>query len=123
VVLKSVTIGGVDVTDTPFDFGFGDDVFPEAEIVLSNEGATITGSIEDASGKRAPTFILVTFSVNRTNWFAGSRYSRRAAGVNGSFEVSGLPPGEYFVAAVDALPSGDWQSPETLDTLVPHARE
>ena len=119
--LKSMTIGGVDVTDTPFDFGFGDDVFPEAEIVVSNAGASITGTIEDASGKRPPTVILVTFSVNRTNWFMGSRHIKRATGVNGSFEVSGLPPGEYFVAAVDALPSSDWQSPETLDTLVPRA--
>jgi hypothetical protein len=119
--LKSVTIGGVDVTDTPFDFAFGDEIFSDAEIVLSNAGATIAGSIEDAPGKRATTFTVVTFSVSRTDWFSGSRHIKRAAGANGSFEVSGLPPGEYFVAAVSALPRGDLESPETLDALVPYA--
>ena len=120
--LKSVTIGGVDVTDTPFDFGFGDEVFPDAEIVLSNAGATIAGSIDEGPARRAATLTVVAFSVNRTNWFAGSRHIKRAASsANGSFEIRGLPPGEYFVAAVDALPSGDWQAPNRLDPLVSHA--
>lgn len=40
---------------------------------------------------------------------------------DGSFEIKGLPPGEYWVAAVDVLetgPGGDeWQSPAVLDAL------
>jgi hypothetical protein len=39
---------------------------------------------------------------------------------NGSFEVTGPPPGEYFVAAVDASPL-DLQEPDTLESLVPRA--
>jgi hypothetical protein len=120
--LKSVTIRGVDVTDAPFDFGFGDDIFPDAEIVLSNAGATIAGSIEDGPGRTGTTFNVVVFSTSRTDWFPGSRYVKRgSSAANASFEISGLPPGEYFVAAVSALPPGDWQSPETLDALVPLA--
>ena len=49
--LKSLTIAGLDVTDRPFDFGYSEDVFADAEIVLS-AGATIAGSIADGPGQR-----------------------------------------------------------------------
>jgi hypothetical protein len=120
--LKAMTIGGVDVTDRTFDFGFGDDQFSNTEVVLSNAGARISGTVADASEKRATEFVVVAFSTSRTNWFSGSRYLKRAeTGGNGSFEMEGLPPGEYFVAAIDALPRGDWQSPDALDVLVQRA--
>jgi hypothetical protein len=116
--LKSLTIAGLDVTDRPFDFGYSDDVFADAEIVLS-AGATIAGSIADGPGRRDSAFTVVAFSADRTNWFAGSRHLKRASSSsNGSFEVSGLPPGEYFVAAVDSLGPGDWQASNNLEALL-----
>ena len=116
--LKSVTVGGVDVTDLPFDFGFGNEMFPDAQIVVSNTGARIAGSIEDAAGKPAAASV-VAFSTSRINWFAGSRHiMRTTSGSDGSYDVNGLPPGEYFVAAAATLPPGDWQSPESLEALV-----
>jgi hypothetical protein len=117
--LKSVTIGGVDVTDLPFDFGSGDETFPDAEIMLSSAGASIAGSITDGPGPRSTASTVVAFSVNRSNWFAGSRHLKRASSSsNGSFDVNGLPPGEYFIAAVDTVGPGDWQTPNTLEALV-----
>lgn len=119
--LKSLTIGGLDVTDQAFDFGFGNETVSGAEIVLSTAGARVTGSAADLSDRPATEFAVVAFSTNRANWFIGSRHIRWAtAGPNGSFEVDSLPPGEYFVAAMNALPPGDWQ-PETLETLVQRA--
>ena len=119
--LKSLTIAGVDVTDSAYDFGFGDEVVSGAEIVLSDTGARIAGSAFDQSDRPATEFAVVAFSASRTHWFTGSRHVRWAtAGANGSFEVDGLPPGEYFVAALDALPPGDWQ-PEALEALVQRA--
>jgi hypothetical protein len=120
--LKAVTIGGVDVTDRPFDFGFVEESFPNAEVVLSNAGARITGSVADAAARRASEFVVLAFSTNRADWFTGSRHLKRAVtGANGSFDVDDLPPGEYFIAAIDALPRGEWQSPEALDLLVQRA--
>ena len=120
--LKSITIGGIDVTDQSFDFGFGDQVISDADIVLSNTGARIEGTVSDVADRRVREFAVVAFSASRAYWFAGSRYVRWAATTpNGSFDVGDLPPGDYLVAAVDALPPGDWQALDGLDALVPRA--
>jgi hypothetical protein len=90
--------------------------------VLSNAGARIRGSLADASDTRAPEFLVIAFSTNRANWFPGSRHIKRAeTGPNGSFDVDALPPGEYYVAALDTLPPGEWQSPERLGALLQQA--
>jgi hypothetical protein len=45
---------------------------------------------------------------------------------DGSFEVASLPPGEYWVAAIDPVEgnevSGDWLTPESLEKLSFRAR-
>jgi hypothetical protein len=41
--------------------------------------------------------------------------------MNGRFDVAGLPPGDYFVAAIDAATPLDLQAPDTLESLVSRA--
>jgi hypothetical protein len=120
--LKSVTIAGSDVTDAPFDFGSSAQTLSDAEIVLSTEGATIAGVVTDGPNTRASNFVAVAFSTSRDTWFNGSRLvKQRRSEANGSYTIEGLPPGEYWVAAVDRLESGNWLTPDNLDALVPSA--
>jgi hypothetical protein len=119
--LKSVRIGGLDVTDGTFDFGYSNDTLSEAEIVLSREGGSIEGSVA-SSARRGEEIAVVAFPVDRMNWFAGSRYLKRATvSLDRSFDIDDLPPGDYFVAPVDRARPGDWQAPSTLETLVQSA--
>jgi hypothetical protein len=61
----------------------------------------------------------VAFSRSRDTWFAGSRYVKQSrAGANGSFTITGLAPGDYWITAVDRLEPGDWQTTDVLDGLV-----
>jgi carboxypeptidase family protein len=120
--LKSVTIAGSDVTDVPFDFGSSAQTLSDAEIVLSKEGATIGGVVTDGPNTRASNFVAVAFSTSRDTWFNGSRQvKQRRSEAHGTYSIDGLPPGEYWVAAVDRLEQGNWLTPENLDALVPGA--
>jgi hypothetical protein len=120
--LKSLTINGIDATDVPFDFGWMGGTVDGAEVVLSTTGATIGGTAIDREGRPARAFAVVVFPTTREWWYAGSRHvKQRRSGAGGAFDIGGLPPGDYWVAAVDRLPAGDWQIPEVLDTLVPGA--
>jgi hypothetical protein len=120
--LKSLTIGGVDVTDRPFDFGHEEATVPDAQVVLSDSGAGITGAIQYPQDARRVTATVIAFSTNRDMWFDGSRHVKRtSSAMNGRFDVAGLPPGDYFVAAIDAATPLDLQAPDTLESLVSRA--
>jgi hypothetical protein len=120
--LKSVTIGGVDVTDASYDFGRDETTVSDAQVVLSNSAATIAGWIERQSDSPPAAAVVIAFSTSRNYWFTGSRHIRRASSdAKGSFDVTNLPPGEYFVVAVDSSLPLDVQAPDTLESLVPRA--
>ena len=120
--VKSVTIGGVDVTDASYDFGRDETTVSDAQVVLSNAAATIAGAIERQSDSRPAAAVVIAFSTSRDYWFTGSRHIRRASSdAKGSFDLTSLPPGEYFVAALDASLPLDVQAPDTLESLVPRA--
>ena len=100
--LKSVLFKGQDITDTPFDFGAGGS-FSDIDVVISALGGTATGRVTDGRGEPVGDCSVLVFSTSRDRWFDGSRWVKveRPAG-NGAFTVTGLPPGEYWVAATDA---------------------
>jgi hypothetical protein len=120
--LKSMTIGGLDITDVPYDFGLAAQTIAGAEVVISNAGAAIGGHVTDSASAPVGDYSVVVFSTDRSKWFATSRFLRLARPTqDGSFEVTGLPPGEYWIAATDPMDgnevSGDWLKPETLERL------
>jgi hypothetical protein len=119
--LRAMTIGGVDVTDVPFEFGVGDGTPGDAEVVLSPSGARIRGKV--TGGSRATPCVALAFSTTRELWFSGSRHVRQSRTcADESFEIDGLPPGDYWVVAVERLEPGDWQTPDVLDAIAGAAR-
>ena len=121
--LKSVLIGGVDITHGGFDFGDGGGhTIDGAEIIVSRHGGTITGRVTE---RETPVtdYSVIVFPVYRDQWVPHSPKLRFApAGLGGAFRVAGVPPGDYFVAAVDRIggtpDGGEWQTPEVLTRLV-----
>jgi hypothetical protein len=121
--LKSITVGGAEITEGYFDFGTGSATFDGAEIVLSRAGATVSGAVSDVRAVSDRRYSVVVFAVDRRRWFAGSGHLKYArARPDGSFQVHSLPPGDYWVVAVDStLGLGDWQNQEVLESLVSQA--
>jgi hypothetical protein len=95
---------------------------PFAQGAPSNLGAAISGHVTDATSAPVSNYTVVVFPTDRTKWSVTPRLLRLARPAqDGSFEVSSLPPGEYWVAATDPVDgadvSGDWLKIETLDRL------
>jgi protocatechuate 3,4-dioxygenase beta subunit len=125
-MLKSVRVRGSEVTDTPLTFEKSGDLVDDVEVVLTNRSGAIAGTVADARSQPVADATVIVFARDRERWYRESRFLKYAtASPEGSFAVSGLPPAEYFVAAVDWMdPSpgfGEWQDPEVLEALARHA--
>jgi hypothetical protein len=88
----------------------------------STAGGSIAGHVTDAHAKPVDTYSVVVFPTDRKVWSADSRVVKFARPAqDGGFEVTGLPPGEYWVAAVEAIQGDqgarDFAKPEVLTAL------
>jgi protocatechuate 3,4-dioxygenase beta subunit len=114
-MLKAVLLNGRDIVDTPTDFGADEQSIADLEVVLSQQGAEIAGTVADNRGRPLSGRTVVVFSADRQLWTPPSRYVASAkSGRNGGFLLPALPAGEYRAAAVDRLGDGDWQDPDVL---------
>ena len=101
--LKSILFKGQDLADTPFDFGL-DGTFSDIEVVVSTTGAGVTGRVTDDRAAPVADYGVHVFSTFRDRWFTGSRWVKTARPTqDGSFRVDGLPPGDYWVAAIERI--------------------
>ena len=124
--LKSILINGVDAADTPFDFGYDGRAYTDVQVIFSRGAASITGRATDDRAMPVRNYAVYVFPTDRDKWIAGSRLVTQVhATSEGTFTAGPLPPGEYWVAAVDrgdaAAAGGDWVDTELLDMLVPRA--
>jgi hypothetical protein len=121
--LESVNVGGVNAADEPVLFQTPEDSRSGVEIVFSTDGAELSGRAVDRRNEPVATYVAVVFPVNRDRWYAGSRYVKAAVpGAQGRFTVASLPPGDYFVATVDARQDAGLRDIETLGRLSAVAR-
>jgi hypothetical protein len=125
--LKKANIGPTNAAQNPVTFPTGAYSLDGATIVLADTAGTVTGQVVDEQGAPATDYWAIVFAVDRDRWFFGSPYVRNAVpDIDGHFTIPSLPPGDYWVAAADAIEgdsvSGEWQSVELLDRLVPSAR-
>jgi hypothetical protein len=116
--LKSVTIGGVDVTDTPLEFRPNQEI-RGAQIVVTNRVIQLSGTAVGADGKPARDYTAVLFPDDESKWTAPSRFIWSARpDQEGKFEMRGLPANSrYLAVAVDYLEDGEANDPEFLASV------
>jgi hypothetical protein len=124
--LKQILVNGVDATDTPLSFGAKNQSLSDVEIVLTDRITEIGGTVTDDRGRAVSDASVVVFAADRDLWYDRSRFLKIAAsGGDGAFAVRDLPPGIYFVSAVDrrlaSEDNGAWLDPDLLDSLTPGA--
>src|SRR5438105_45824 len=121
--LQEIRVRGIDVADRPLLFGRREQSLAGVEVILTDRVSEVSGAIVDAEARPQPGANVIVFAADRTRWYPGSRYLRRAAAASdGAFTIAGLAFGSYYVAAVAAakVPADgdDWQDPAFLETLM-----
>jgi hypothetical protein len=91
-------------------------------VLAQQPSASISGHVTNAASAPVGHYSVVIFPTDRSKWVVTSHLLRLAQPTaDGSFEVTGLPPGEYWVAATDPTAgnelSGEWLKPEMLERL------
>ena len=113
--LRSIQHDGKDLVDTPID--------PEGRrienvtVVLSKTLPEVRGTLMSAQGQPAEGTILL-FPEDAARWAEESRLIRSTRpGTDGAFEFSNVIPGDYLMAAMEYVRTGDWADPAFLENL------
>jgi hypothetical protein len=113
--LKSVLIGGQDVTDQAVDLKPGQNV-ENVTVVLTDRSTALTGAVRDGAGAPMTAITVIAFSTDQQFWRAQSRHIQTSrTDAAGAFRLRGLPPGDYFIVAVDGVEQGEWFDPAYLE--------
>lgn len=115
--LKSITLNGADVTDTPLEFVPGQ-VVEGLHVMLTRKRTELSGAIQDANARPDTDATVIAFAQDSKKWTPASRYIRSArTSQDGRYNLRGLPPEDYFVVAIRDIEPGEWMDPEVLESL------
>jgi hypothetical protein len=116
--LSSAVVKGRDVLDFPLDVAPGDEL-TDAVVTFTDARQSISGSLQDASGRPAPDYTIVVFAADKAYWTQGARRTRTARpGTDGKFTIANLPPGDYRMAAVVDVAPTDINDRAFLEQIV-----
>lgn len=121
-MVKSITVGGRDVMDSPLEVAPQQDV-SDIVITFTDRVTELSGRIVDAAGQPVPQYYVGVFPVDQSQWRRNSRWLRAPLrpGTDGRFRMVGLPPGDYFLAALTEFDPNDWFTPTFLEQVAPGA--
>jgi hypothetical protein len=115
-MVKSVMVGGVDVTDAKIALPSGQQA--DARIVITDREARVSGTVLTKSRPPANARVVI-FPADTTKWAFPSRFVRTATiDEKGQFQIAGLPADErYLAVAADYIEDGEQFDPEFLERI------
>ncbi len=117
-MLKSVTVNGTDITDTPLDIRPESDV-NDIQILVTDRVPEISGKVTNAKGEPTRDYTVMVFAEESVKWAYPSRHVRSGrADQDGLFKIRGLPGDvQYLAVAVDYLEEGEGGDPQFLEQM------
>ena len=122
MVFKSAMFEGRDIADEPFELG-SEDVHGVV-VTFTAQGTRLSGVIRSERGQPDPETSVLIYPAIPSMWTATTSLFRMRSArpfTTGSYSVTSLPAGEYYVVAVPEEQSANWQDPKRLADLALHA--
>lgn len=117
--VKSVLANGLDVMDFPLELT-PDTTPPAMTVQFGDRNTDLKGVLTDAMGAATADYSVVIFPEDQRYWVPYARRMRSTRpATDGKFAFVGLPPGDYRIAAVTDVETGEWLDPEFLRQLLP----
>jgi hypothetical protein len=114
-MLKSVVVGGRDVTDTAIEIRSGETI-SNITVEFTDKVNEIQGSVTTDQGAAGSEYTVLAFSTDPSLWRPLSRQIATARpDQTGQYRIRTLPPGEYYVVTVDPGEQGEWFEPAYLE--------
>jgi hypothetical protein len=119
-ILSSAQYRGTDIASSPFTLSGNH--LNEVVVTFRDRSGTVTGTVLRTDGRPDPDASVLVFPrrfFNRQG-FAGPVHRLREGrtGETGTFSIGSVPPGEYFITAMDDRLAESWQTIERLQKLV-----
>jgi uncharacterized protein (DUF2141 family) len=115
-VFKTASVDGRDAADAPLEVR-GEEI-SNVVVTLTDKLAELTGSARDRNGRDSATAVIV-FPADPTLWTDYGSNPRRLktarVASNGAYSITGLPSGDYLVAALRDDPAQDWADVKFLE--------
>lgn len=117
--VKAITYNGRDISVEPVDLADAD--LPGVVVTFTDRTTSLFGTVvTDGRGGAATAEVLV-FPADSLAWKDIGVVARRSrverVSEDGAYSITGLPPGDYFVAAIAGSRPGDRQDPSLLAAL------
>jgi hypothetical protein len=116
---KSATSEGRDVSDTPLDLRAAD--VANVVVTFTDRPTRLRGVARTGAGNGDPDALVVVFPSDASAWSDTGANPRRLRGVragkDGAYSFTGLPAGDYYLAAIREEAHTQWQDPEVLEEL------
>jgi hypothetical protein len=113
--LKSATAKARDISDESLVVSEED--VADVEVTFTDQAASIAGTVRDANGSTDASADVLVFAAEEEKRSSPRRQQLVRASRNGVYSIGGLPPGDYFIAAVDDRLTGEWPDPSFMNVL------
>lgn len=112
--VKRVVVGGQDVTGLPFDLRPGQQV-DDVSVVITSRFAGVSGTVMDTDGKPTRDATVLLYSTDPARWHEAAGNQRTARPDQSSrYRFDVVPPGEYFLVAVETMQQWQMNDPDFL---------
>lgn len=124
IALKSIQCGGVDLMHRAINPAVSGDR-QDCVVAFTAEASRISGRVRGAESTDLTAVAVLAFPIEQEQWEAiglsPARFKLARPVAGSSYELDGLPAGEYYVVATTIEPLDGWPDPAGLSDLAARA--